>query len=91
MVDMMNALRSHPYIDHIQWGKNDTINIEISERFHEEMAKSRKHYYVNLEFLSTKEVLKSRDMMFYAILIDFNKTIDRGDIIELSNKIKKEK
>ncbi len=90
MVDMMNALRSHPYIDTIQWGKNDTINIEISERFHEEMAKSRKHYYVNLEFLSTKEVLKSRDMMFYAILIDFNKTIDRGDIIELSNKIKKE-
>ncbi|KYN24860.1 hypothetical protein AUQ44_03260 [Vibrio cidicii] len=89
MVDMMNALRTHPYISDIQWGKNDTINIEISERFHEEMAKSRKHYYVNLEFLSIKEVLKSRDMMFYAILIDFNKTIDRGDIIELSNKIKK--
>ncbi|WP_154216451.1 hypothetical protein, partial [Vibrio parahaemolyticus] len=24
MVDMMNALRSHPYISDIQWGNNDT-------------------------------------------------------------------
>ncbi|EKN4567786.1 hypothetical protein PXQ59_002144 [Vibrio parahaemolyticus] len=94
--ELISALNTHPYIASFRrvWSIENNafeFEVEMSELFFEEMNKSDKKYYVDLDFLKTKEVAKSRDMIFYAILIDFNGIIDRNAIIDLSNKIKAEK
>lgn len=90
VVEMIEALQEHPYIEYIHSLSGVELSVKMSDFFFDEIAKG-KPYYLDIELINKKEVLKSRDMMFYVMLIDFNGfsgKMDRRQILAVSNNIK---
>lgn len=87
--DLIDALEDHPYIRYIAL-EGDKIEVQLTDFFFEELAKG-KPYHINIDLIKNKEVAKSRDMILYVMLVDFNAfsgVLDRNQIIEVTNKIK---